>query len=69
MTLGGSADERSSIGEIVGRGFSSDEIVDAVERIVDAYLRLRVSPEEPFLTAYRRLGDLPFREALYGKAA
>jgi sulfite reductase (NADPH) hemoprotein beta-component len=66
ITLGGSPDETASIGEIVGRGFSSDDIVDAVETVVDTYVRLRRSPDETFLAAYRRLGDAPFKEALYG---
>ena len=65
ITLGGSGDEHFSIGEIVGRGFSSGEIVDAVEKLVDAYLRLRADPQETFLSAYRRLGETPFKEALY----
>jgi sulfite reductase (NADPH) hemoprotein beta-component len=29
VTLGGSANENASIGEIIGRGFSSEEVVDA----------------------------------------
>ncbi|TIS06643.1 MAG: nitrite/sulfite reductase, partial [Mesorhizobium sp.] len=31
VTLGGSADENTSVGEIIGRGFSSEEITDAIE--------------------------------------
>ena len=69
ITLGGSADERTSIGEIVGKGFSAAEIVDAIEAVVETYLRLRESPAEKFLDAYRRLGEAPFREALYAEAA
>ena len=53
-------------GEIVGPGFSSDDIVDAVEKIVDAYLAHRTSKQETFLDAWRRLGQQPFKEALYG---
>ena len=68
ITLGGSGDENTSIGEIVGRGFASDEIVDAVETVVDTYLKLREGPDETFLDAYRRLGQEPFKEALYGAA-
>jgi sulfite reductase (NADPH) hemoprotein beta-component len=68
ITLGGSGDERASIGEIVGKGFSTAEVVDAVETIVDTYLANRQSPAEPFLDAYRRLGPAPFKEALYGAA-
>jgi len=68
ITLGGSGDEKASIGEIVGRGFSTAEVVDAVETIVDTYIAHREGPAEPFLDAYRRLGPTPFKEALYGAA-
>ncbi|WP_430513352.1 nitrite/sulfite reductase [Pannonibacter phragmitetus] len=66
VTLGGSANESSSIGEIIGRGFSSEEVVDAIETLVDAYLGLRQSPQETFLEVYRRVGEDPFKGALYG---
>ncbi|WP_186387081.1 nitrite/sulfite reductase [Stappia sp. TSB10P1A] len=68
ITLGGSADENTSIGEIIGRGFSYDEVVDAIEKVVDTYVGLRETPQEDFLSAYRRVGDQPFKEALYGTA-
>jgi sulfite reductase (NADPH) hemoprotein beta-component len=68
ITLGGSGDEKAAIGEIVGRGFSTAEVVDAVETIVETYLAHREGPAEPFLDAYRRLGATPFKEALYGAA-
>ncbi len=68
ISLGGSGDEAASIGDIIGRGFSTEEIVDAVEAIVDTYVAQRASPEETFLAAYRRLGQAPFKEALYGAA-
>ena len=59
--------EDCSIGELVGPGFSYEQIVDAVETVVDTYLGLRLSPEEPFLDAVRRVGLPPFKEALYGQ--
>ena len=65
VTLGGSADENTSVGEIIGRGFSSEEITDAIEQIVETYLGLRLSPQEKFIDAYRRVGPAPFKEALY----
>ncbi|HMF07324.1 MAG TPA: nitrite/sulfite reductase [Methylocella sp.] len=68
ITLGGAADESCAVGTITGRGFSSDEIVGAIETLVDTYLKLRNSPEENFLAAYRRLGMAPFKEALYAHA-
>ncbi|UDL88323.1 nitrite/sulfite reductase [Mesorhizobium sp. PAMC28654] len=69
VTLGGSADENTSVGEIIGRGFSSEEITDAIETIVDTYLGLRLDPQEKFIDAYRRVGPAPFKEALYAGEA
>jgi len=68
LTLGGSGDETASLGEIIGPGFSAEEVVDAVETIVDIYLAVRKGPEENFLATYRRTGQTPFKEALYGSA-
>ncbi len=64
LTLGGSADENASIGKIVGPAFSSDEIVDAVEKTVETYLKIR-ERDERFLDTYRRLGEQPFKDVLY----
>ena len=64
LTIGGSADENASLGEIVGKGFAYDEVVDAVETLVDAYLENRQAGEA-FLQTYRRVGAEPFREKLY----
>ncbi|MCF3638688.1 nitrite/sulfite reductase, partial [Rhizobium sp. TRM95111] len=69
ITLGGSGDENTSIGEIIGRGFEPEKVTDAIEVIVDTYLGLRLDPSETFLTAYRRVGPQPFKDALYGSAA
>ncbi len=64
ITLGGSADENAAIGTIAGPGFSSDEIVDAVELVVDSYLDLRRDGER-FIDTYRRVGLDPFKDRLY----
>lgn len=66
VTLGGSAENDARIGKIVGAGLSVDETVDAIETLVETYLGLRTSPEETFLQAYERVGQQPFKEALYG---
>src|SRR5262245_41908731 len=65
LLLGGSGAEDAALATISGPGFGPDGIVDAVEKVVDTYLELRSSAEEPFLTAYSRLGPAPFKEALY----
>jgi sulfite reductase (NADPH) hemoprotein beta-component len=69
ITLGGSGDETASIGQITGPGFSSEKVVDAIETIVETYKGLRADESEDFLTAYRRVGMAPFKEALYDRSA
>ena len=68
ITLGGDGTEDATIGERAGPGFSAEEIVPAIERLVLGYLDLRDSREETFLDAYRRLGAAPFKAALYPEA-
>ncbi|MCA0043559.1 nitrite/sulfite reductase [Celeribacter litoreus] len=65
ITLGGDATETMVIGDRTGPGFAYDEIVPAIERIVETYLALRLNEDETFLEAYRRLGMAPFKAALY----
>jgi sulfite reductase (NADPH) hemoprotein beta-component len=64
ITLGGRADGKAAIGAIIGPAFSADDIVGAVERVVDTYLDLRQN-DELFVDAYARLGCEPFKERLY----
>ena len=68
ITLGGDGTESAAIGDRTGPGFAYDEIVPAVERIVDTYLEQRDSAEETFLQTYRRVGMAPFKAALYPEA-
>lgn len=67
ITLGGSADENTSIGQIMGPGFEPHEITDAIENVIDTYLDLRNATDETFIETYRRLGMKPFKTALYGE--
>ena len=66
ITIGGDATENASIGTILGRGLIADDVPNAIEKLVETYLGARTSPKETFISAYRRLGDAPFKEALYG---
>ena len=67
ITLGGSSSEQASIGTILGPGFAAHEVPDAIETILNTYVKLRGAGED-FLSAYRRLGPKPFKEALYAAA-
>ncbi|MFQ5775007.1 MAG: nitrite/sulfite reductase [Kiloniellaceae bacterium] len=64
ITLGGSADENAALGAIVGPAFSYDEVVGAVETIVDTYVGLRRDGER-FNDTLARVGPDPFKEKLY----
>ena len=68
ITLGGDHTETAAVGERAGPGFSADEIIPAIERIVEAYLELRSARDETFLETYQRTGLAPFKAALYPQA-
>ncbi len=65
LLFGGSAAEDTSLAKIVGPGFSEDGVVDAIETAVTVYKSLR-SEGERFVDTYRRVGEKPFKEAIYG---
>ena len=67
LQLGGSGAQDASIGDILGPAFGEHEIADAVERVVDVYLKER-TPGERFLDTYRRIGMVQFKTAAYEKA-
>jgi sulfite reductase (NADPH) hemoprotein beta-component len=67
IQLGGSASEDASLGKILGRGFSAEQVVDVVDKLVSIYLDLREGDEE-FIDTYRRVGQAPFKEGVYGAA-
>ena len=64
LLLGGSGAEDAAIGQIMGPGFGAHEIADAVERVVNLYLKKR-APGERFLDTYRRVGMEPFKNVAY----
>jgi sulfite reductase (NADPH) hemoprotein beta-component len=69
ITLGGDGTETASIGERAGPGFSYEEIVPAVSRLLDLYMEIREGKDDTFLDVYRRVGAEPFKQALYPEEA
>ncbi len=67
VKLGGDSSENASIGKVTGPGFSQDELVDGIERMVEFYLTQR-EDKEKFIDTYRRIGIEPFKEVLYADA-
>lgn len=67
ISLGGSADENTVVGKILGPSFDEHSITGAIETVVTTYINLR-NDDETFLAAVGRVGLDPFKEALYGTA-
>ncbi len=65
ITLGGDHTENAAIGDRMGPGFGAEELIPALDRLIDAYLENRETPNERFIDAYRRVGSAPFKSALY----
>ncbi len=64
VTLGGSAGKQARLGTRLGPALSKDQIVDAVERIVETFVAHRLDGE-PFLATLARIGIDPFKEQVY----
>ena len=67
LMIGGSNADDASLGKVLGRAFPRDGIVDAVATVLETYVELR-DDDERFLDTARRVGNAPFKEALYGQA-
>jgi sulfite reductase (NADPH) hemoprotein beta-component len=65
ITLGGRADENAAVGEILGPGFSAEEVPDVVDTILATWEAHR-APGEAFADTYARIGKAAFRSAVYG---
>ncbi len=67
LTLGGSAEAEASLGQVLGPALPANKVADAVDQMVEVYLRERKDGER-FLDTFRRTGLAPFKEAVYAVA-
>ncbi|MBP7649523.1 MAG: nitrite/sulfite reductase, partial [Phenylobacterium sp.] len=67
LTLGGSGAEDAEVGKMLGPALPADRVTDAIDTIVEVYLRERADGER-FLDTFRRTGVAPFKEAVYAEA-
>jgi sulfite reductase (NADPH) hemoprotein beta-component len=68
ILFGGRADEKAAIGDIQGPGLRHEEVAPAIKRVISKYLELRSSETEKLADTMARLGQAPFKEALYASA-
>lgn len=66
LMLGGSPEAEASLGKILGPAVPAAKVPDAIEQMVDVYLRERRDGER-FVDTYRRTGPAPFKEAVYAQ--
>ncbi|WP_424946463.1 nitrite/sulfite reductase [Candidatus Spongiihabitans sp.] len=64
LTLGGSAENDARIGQRLGPAVAKTELADAIENIIETYLKQRRA-DESFLATVIRTGVSPFQENLY----
>ncbi|MGO4715879.1 nitrite/sulfite reductase [Bradyrhizobium sp. 2TAF24] len=65
ITIGGRADEKATLGTLIGPAVPYNDVADVVEDVVEAYLALRARPSELFIDTVKRLGVEPFKERVY----
>jgi len=64
ISLGGSANGFTALGEVIGPSVAQHEVAATIERIVEVYRALRAEGER-FIDTLRRVGLTPFREGAY----
>jgi len=64
ITLGGSVNGFSALGEVIGPSVPRDDVAPTIQRIVEVY-RARREDGERFIETYRRIGVKPFKEQAY----
>jgi sulfite reductase (NADPH) hemoprotein beta-component len=67
LSLGGSGDADATLAQILGPAVSAQAVPEAVDALVETYLRERQDGER-FLDTFRRTGLAPFKEAVYADA-
>jgi len=67
VTLGGTADDNAALGAMLGPALPAAKVAEAVEQMVEVYLRERRDGER-FVDTFRRTGVAPFKEAVYADA-
>jgi sulfite reductase (NADPH) hemoprotein beta-component len=64
LSLGGSGAEDAEVGKILGPALPAGQVAEAVDQLVEVYLRERREGER-FLDTFRRAGLQPFKDAVY----
>ena len=64
VSIGGAQGNHAAIGKIIGPSFSSQQMPEVIDRLLQVYVRERFE-EERFVDTAQRLGVAPFKEHVY----
>ncbi|MDR3481089.1 MAG: nitrite/sulfite reductase [Burkholderiaceae bacterium] len=64
VSIGGAQGNAAAIGKIIGPSFSSQQMPEVVDRLLQVYLRDRIE-DERFIDTVQRVGITPFKDHVY----
>lgn len=67
ITIGGAQGKESALGRVIGPAFRVEDVPEAINRLLQTYLRYREA-DEPFVDTVHRIGIGPFKEEVYRKS-
>ena len=65
ISIGGAQGNAASLGKVIGRSFKFEQVPAVIERLLEIYVRERFEGER-FVDTVGRLGQGPFKQAVYG---
>jgi len=65
ISIGGAEGNNCSLGKILGPSLTFHQIPEAIDRILQVYLRERIDEGERFIDTVRRIGHAPFKDHVY----
>ncbi len=68
LTLGGHAGNKAALGKRLGKAIPKVAVADAIESILNTFIRERIE-NETFNATFERVGIAPFKETVYATAA
>jgi sulfite reductase (NADPH) hemoprotein beta-component len=64
VSIGGAQGNSPALGKIIGPSFSSQQMPEVIDRLLQVYVRERFE-DERFVDTAQRLGVAPFKEYVY----
>jgi len=65
IAIGGAEGNDCAMGKILGPSFKFHQVPEAIDRILQVYLRERIDEGERFIDTVRRIGHKPFKDHVY----